>query len=85
MKPSLRIVAAGIALIAASAGAGAPPENPAVRAPERAAAPWLLAQDRRMPTCKIDNRDVPTGTTSCRQKRLWVCERGDWVNTGKPC
>ena len=84
MKPSLRIVAAGIALIAASAGAGAPPENPAVRAPAPAAAPWLLAQER-MPTCKVDNRNVPTGTTACRQKRLWVCERGDWVNTGKAC
>lgn len=88
MKHSLIILAAGLALVAASAGSSVPivsQESRVAAAPEAARAPWLLAQDRSMPSCKLDNRDVPTGTTYCRQKRLWVCERGSWVDSGKAC
>ena len=49
-------------------------------------APWLVAQDRRMPTCKVDERDVPVGTTTCRQGQTYVCSgRGAWEGNGKPC
>ena len=50
-------------------------------------APWLVAQyDRRMPTCKVDNRDVPVGTTTCREGKELVCNgRGAWEDTRKAC
>ena len=58
-------------------------------APQEAAkpAPWLLAQyDRRMPSCKSEERDVPVGTTMCRDGSTWVCSgRGVWESSGKPC
>ena len=50
-------------------------------------APWLVAQyDRRLPTCKQEERDVPSGTTTCREGRSFICTgRGTWETTGKPC
>jgi hypothetical protein len=50
-------------------------------------APWLVAQsDRRMPMCKQEERDVPSGTTTCREGRSYICSgRGSWETTGKPC
>ena len=49
-------------------------------------APWLVAQDRRMPTCKVDEREVPVGTMTCRQGQTYVCSgRGAWEANGKPC
>jgi hypothetical protein len=47
-------------------------------------APWLVA-DRRMPTCKSDNRDLPVGTTWCREGRTWICSPRGWEDTRKPC
>jgi hypothetical protein len=73
-----------IALIAAltlatAASASAPHEAPK--------APWLVAQyDRKMPSCKNDDREVPVGTTMCREGNTWICSgRGTWDNTGKRC
>ena len=85
MKQSIRILAAGIALFAANASSNTPRETVALPAAKASAAPWLVAQDRRMPSCQVDNREVPVGTTSCREGRLWVCERSGWATTGKPC
>jgi hypothetical protein len=50
-------------------------------------APWLVAQgDRRMPTCKQDEREVPVGTTVCREGKSLICSgRGAWEDTRKPC
>ena len=50
-------------------------------------APWLVAQsDRRMPTCRLDERDVPVGATTCREGYTHVCSpRGGWERTNKPC
>ena len=50
-------------------------------------APWLVAQnDRRLPTCKQEERDVPSGTMLCREGRTMICSgRGTWEQTGKPC
>jgi hypothetical protein len=50
-------------------------------------APWLVAQgDRRMPTCKQDERDVPVGTTVCREGKTVICSgRGAWEDTRRPC
>ena len=98
MKRSLAIFfTASLSLVALNAGSTVPEENRPASAPgtspataptpSAATAPltWLLAQDRRMPTCKLDEREVPTGTTICRKKRFVACERGEWVDTGKPC
>lgn len=91
MKNRLAGLALALPFVALNAGSTVPPEARAApaSAPSTASgsAPptWLLAQDRRMPACKLDNRDVPVGTTICQQKRVWVCERGQWVNSGKLC
>lgn len=84
MKRSLAILAASLAFLATNAGSTVPREHRAA-ASEPAPLPWLLVQDRRMPTCQTDGREVPVGTTYCRQKRLWSCERAGWTDTGKPC
>ena len=88
MKRSLAIIAASLSLVALNAGSTVPGGSRPAPAPaatsEPAPATRLLAQEG-MPTCKLDNRDVPTGTTFCREKRVWICERGSWVNSGKLC
>jgi len=84
MKRSLAIIAASLSLVALNAGSTVPGERRPPSAPEPAPQPRLLAQEG-MPTCKMEDRNVPTGTTFCREKRVWVCERGSWVNSGKPC
>ena len=74
---------------AANASSSAPRENRPAAAPATLSGPllpaWLLAQDRRMPSCQMDGREVPVGTTYCRQQRIWSCERSGWTNTGNPC
>jgi hypothetical protein len=48
--------------------------------------PWLLAQERRMPTCELENRRVPVGTRLCSNFKVWECSAsGNWVDTGKDC
>jgi hypothetical protein len=48
--------------------------------------PWLLAQDRRMPTCELDGHKVPVGTSFCREGNVWRCSpSGTWENTRKAC
>jgi hypothetical protein len=87
MKRSLTLIAAALSLVALNAGSTVPAQRPPALAPaasEQAPPPRLLAQEG-MPTCKLDGRDVPTGATFCREKRVWVCERGSWVSSGKAC
>ena len=50
-------------------------------------APWLVAQaDRPKPKCQVDGRDVPVGSTFCREGSLHVCDgRGTWSDSRKPC
>jgi hypothetical protein len=50
-------------------------------------APWLVAQtDRKMPSCRLDERNVPVGSTTCRERFTHVCTaRGTWERTNKPC
>lgn len=77
MRTSLAVLAFAIA---SSVWADAPRQT-------EQPAPWLIAQyDRRMPSCKSEDRDVPVGTTACREGNTWVCSgRGVWENTGKRC
>jgi hypothetical protein len=74
---------ARIAALAVALAIGAP----FAAAEESKPAPWLVAQyDRKMPQCKIDERNVPVGSTTCREGYTHVCTgRGIWERTGKPC
>lgn len=48
--------------------------------------PWLVAQDRRFPTCELDGHKAPVGATFCREGRVWECSmNGTWQSTGKEC
>ncbi|MBC7804509.1 MAG: hypothetical protein H7Y16_11585 [Candidatus Parcubacteria bacterium] len=95
MKRSLALIAAALALGAANTASTAPRESSRAITPVLASAmaqdqtplPWLLAQvqDRPMPTCETDGRQVPVGTVQCRKKQFWSCERNGWTNTNKPC
>ena len=85
MKRYLGMLAVLIALFAANASSSTPQPSSALPSAKAPAAPWLLAQDRRMPTCSLDNREVPVGSSSCREGRLWICQPGGWVSTGKEC
>ena len=89
MKPSFTLLAASLMFVAANASSSAPRENRPAAAPATLSGlllpAWLLAQDRRMPSCQMDGREVPVGTTYCRQQRVWSCERSGWTNTGNPC
>jgi hypothetical protein len=54
---------------------------------ESKSAPWLVAQyERRMPTCKLEDRNVPIGTAFCKEGRTWRCgPSGNWEDTRKAC
>ena len=49
--------------------------------------PFLLAQyDRRQPTCRDDEKELPRGSMICRDGRVMLCNpRGAWEDTAKPC
>ena len=68
----------GALLWIAGSAAGETPRQPS---------PWLLAQyDRRQPTCRDDEKEMPRGSMVCRQGRVMVCNpRGAWEDTTKPC
>ena len=55
--------------------------------PLQQGSPWLLAQyDRRQPTCRDDEKEMPRGSMVCRQGRVMLCNpRGAWEDTAKPC
>lgn len=48
---------------------------------------FLLAQyDRRQPTCRDDEKEMPRGSMICRNGRVVLCNpRGAWEDTAKPC
>jgi len=50
-------------------------------------APWLVAQSERpRPSCDLDGRQVPAGTTYCHDGKVRLCDpNGRWVDTNKPC
>lgn len=74
----LTIGCLAIALLASPAGAART---------EQSQARWMLAQsERQLPTCEVDNRRVPRGSTTCREGRLLHCgPYGNWVDSGKAC
>ena len=87
MKRHLGMLAVLIALFAANASSNTARETAALPLPavKASPAPRLFAQDRPMPTCSLDNRQVPVGSTSCQEGRLMICERSGWTSTGKSC
>jgi hypothetical protein len=88
MKRSLAVIAAGLSLVALNVGSTVPGERHPTSAPaatsEQAPRTQLLAQEG-MPTCELDGRKVPNGTSICIKKSVQVCRGGSWVNSGKPC
>ena len=56
------------------------------RAPEAQKSLLLLAQGRGEATCKQEERNVPQGTTYCKEGYVVRCSpRGTWEKTGKAC
>jgi len=56
------------------------------RAPEEQKALLILAQGRGEATCKMEERNVPQGTTTCKEGYVVRCTpRGTWERTGKAC
>jgi len=56
------------------------------RAPEAQRGLLILAQGRGEATCKMEERDVPQGTTTCKEGFVVRCTpRGTWEKTGKAC
>jgi hypothetical protein len=86
MKTTLLSIALGATLTAAAAQPAETALQRALRAPAAAAPPILAQYDRPRPTCKDDERDMPRGSTVCRDGRHLVCGvRGQWEDSGKPC
>jgi hypothetical protein len=88
MKPLQRIVLATLAALLwiPAANAAETPLEQALRA-RLVQRPLILAQyDRPMPTCRDDEKEMPRGSSVCREGRLMLCNpRGAWEDTRKPC
>jgi hypothetical protein len=74
------------ALLAAMLALPSQARTPQDRAPQQPAASLILAQGRGEATCKLEERNVPQGTTYCKEGFVVRCTpRGTWEKTGKGC
>ena len=59
-----------------------------LRAPQLEQSRTILVAEapRPRPTCKDDERDLPRGSTICRNGRVMVCSpQGTWQDRGRAC
>ena len=88
IKAVLPLVAAAAVVCAThSVDARETPLPQLLRAPGTLHWTPLLAQaERKAPTCRDDEKEVPRGSSMCRKQKLSVCgPKGSWEDTGKPC